>query len=105
MLSLNFHWLWFAGVILGLGLLLLFWSYRGAPIGLLRWLCFLLKVLGFAALAVCLLEPLWSGQRARPGANLFSIVADNSQSLQVKDRDANRSRGEALRDLLNPQRS
>ena len=105
MLSLNFHWLWFAGAILGLGLLLLFWSYRDAPFGMLRWLCFLLKVLGFAALAVCLLEPLWSGQRARPGANLFSIVADNSQSLQVKDRGANRSRGEAMRDLLNPQRA
>ena len=63
----------------------------------------MLKALGFAALALCLLEPLWSGQRARPGANLFSIVADNSQSLQVKDHGTRRSRGETLVELLNPQ--
>src|SRR5262249_7690473 len=45
------------------------------------------------------------GQRVQPGANLFAIVADNSEGLQIKDRGATRSRGELLRDLLNPQRS
>jgi uncharacterized membrane protein len=63
-----------------------------------------LKVLGLAALLTCLLEPLWSGQRARPGANLFAIVADNSQGLQIKDRGETRNRGEVLRDILDPQR-
>ena len=53
----------------------------------------------------CLLEPLWSGQRAKPGANLFAIVADNSQGLQIKDRGEKRTRGELLRELLNPQRT
>jgi uncharacterized membrane protein len=99
------RWFLSTSVVLGLGLWLLIWSYRATPVGRLRWLCFALKTLGLAALAVCLLEPLWSGQRARPGANLFSIVADNSQSLQVKDHDAARSRGEALLGLLNPQRA
>lgn len=84
-------------------MLLLVWSYRGSPRGGIRWLCLGLKLLGLAALATCLLEPLWSGQRARPGANLMAIVADNSMGLQIKDRGQTRSRGEALRDLLNPQ--
>ncbi len=60
---------------------------------------------GVAALAFCLLEPLWSGQRARPGANLFAIVADNSQGLQIKDPGQPKTRGEALRTLLDPQHS
>ena len=47
-----------------------------------------------------LLEPLWSGLHARPGANIFAIVADNSQGLQIKDRGETRSRGEVLRELL-----
>jgi uncharacterized membrane protein len=103
--SLSFagwSWLWFAAGAVGIGFLLLLWSYRSAsPV---RWICIPLKLLGFAALAVCLLEPLWSGQRARPGANLFAIVADNSQGLQIKDRDETKSRGELLREVLNSQR-
>src|SRR5213079_733628 len=50
-------------------------------------------------------EPLWSSQRARPGANLFALLADNSQGLQVVDRGETHSRGEVLRNLLNPQGS
>jgi uncharacterized membrane protein len=64
-----------------------------------------LKLLGVCALAACLLEPLWSGQRARPGANLFAIVADNSQGLQVKDRGETKTRAELLQDLLDPQQA
>jgi uncharacterized membrane protein len=86
-----------------LAILFLIWSYRAAPPGLPRYLCPFLKLLGVAALAACLLEPLWSGQRARPGANLFAIIADNSQGLQIKDRGATQTRGEFLRGLLNPQ--
>src|SRR6266478_3038982 len=99
------NWLWFAAGTLVLALLLLFWSYRAAPAGAARWVCLFLKMLGLVALALCLLEPLWSGQRARPGANLFAIVADNSQGLQIKDRGENRTRGDVLRDLLDLQRS
>src|SRR5262245_30044524 len=86
------------------GFLLLVWSYRVAGRGPLAWLCLTFKLIGFAALAACLLEPLWSGQHARPGANLFAIVADNSQGLQIKDRGSQHTRGEELRELLNPQR-
>lgn len=65
-----------------------------------RWLAALLKGIALATLALCLLEPLWSGQRARPGANLFAILADNSQSLSIRDPKATESRGRELKKLL-----
>jgi hypothetical protein len=80
------NWLWLTVILLSLALILLGWSYWRAGSAPLRWTCLLLKLLGFAALAVCLLEPLWSGQRARPGANIFAVVADNSAGMQIKDR-------------------
>ena len=49
---------------------------------------------------MCLLEPLWVSQRARPGANVFAVIADNSQSLQVTDAGQRSSRGELLREQL-----
>src|SRR5437667_9263251 len=96
-------WLWFAAATTGFALITLLWSYRAVPQGGVGRLCLGLKALGFAALALCLLEPLWSGQRARPGANLFAVVADNSQGLQVKDRGQSLTRGDFLRGLLDPQ--
>ena len=101
----GWNWLWPAAGAMCVALLLLIWNYRAAPRGIVRWVCLGLKLLGLAALALCLLEPLWSGQRAKPGANLLAIVADNSQGLQIKDRGETRSRGELLRDLLDPQRA
>ena len=92
-------------VALAAAAVLLAWSYRSMPGGRLRWACLALKLLGLAALAACLLEPLWTGQRARPGANLFAVVADNSRSLQVRDAGDARTRGEQLRELLDPGRS
>jgi len=87
--------------LLGVAALLLLWSYsKGTANRGLRSVCLLLKLCGFALLAACLLEPLWSGQRARPGANYFAVVADNSQGMQVKDRGETRTRAAALHDLL-----
>ncbi|MBL9202544.1 MAG: hypothetical protein JNL39_18680 [Opitutaceae bacterium] len=94
------HWLVPVLVFAGVAVLVLFWSYRAAVGHPLRWVCLGLKALGLAALALCLLEPLWLGQRARPGANLFAVVADNSQGLQVRDRGETESRGAGLRRLL-----
>lgn len=79
----------------------LIWTTRRAAAQ--RWVtlvCGLLKLAGLAALAWCLLDPLWVSQRARPGANVFAIIADNSQSLQIKDEGQPKSRGELLRDEL-----
>ena len=63
--------------------------------------CALLKLAGILLLVLALLEPLWVGQRARPGANFFAVLADNSQSLLVKDAGDAQSRGELLRQTLN----
>jgi len=86
-------------------LAVLFWSYRALAGQPLRWVCLALKAVGITALALCLLEPLWLGQRARPGANLFAVLADNSQGLQVKDQGETVSRGDSVRKLLDPQES
>lgn len=94
-------WLLPVVALLAFAALLLLWSYRRGSAGsAVRIACLLLKLVGFAALAACLLEPLWSGQRARPGANYFTIVADNSQGMQIKDRGETRTRGAVLQELL-----
>src|SRR6267378_389690 len=95
----GWNWFWPAMALVGLTLLFLIWSYRGA-VGGVRWICLVLKILGVGALAFCVLEPLWSGQRARPGSNLFAVIADNSQGMQIKDPGEKRSRGELLRESL-----
>ena len=90
-------WLVPGAIILASVLLLLAWSYRRAPGGGgFRALCLFLKLLGVLALAACLLEPLWTRERARPGANYFAVLADNSQGMKIKDRGASRTRGENL---------
>ncbi len=103
----GWNWLWPALALGTAILLVLGWSYRsstGFPAGL-RLACLALKALGIVALAFCLVEPLWLGQRARPGANLFAVLADNSQGLQVQDRGEAKNRGEALRALVDVQAS
>ena len=75
-------WMWPALLFLAGGLAVVFWSYRQVPGGgWARAACICLKLLGIAALTACLLEPLWSGQRAKPGANFFAVLADNSQGM------------------------
>ena len=97
------NWLWPVVLFGAVALAVLAWSYRASAGHPLRWVCLLLKAVGITALALCLLEPLWLGQRARPGANLFAVVADNSQGLQIHDRNDPRSRGDTLRALVDPQ--
>lgn len=98
----GWNWLWPAAGVLAATLVLLAWGYWAAPPSTARWLGPVLKLLGVAALAACLLEPLWSGQRARPGANLFAVLADNSQSLQIHDSGDPQSRGDTLRTVVSP---
>ena len=94
-------WAWPVAAGLVVALLFLAWGYRRAPAsGTVRWVCLALKLTGLLTLAACLLEPLWTRQRARPGANFFAVVADNSQGMQIKDGGSSQSRGETLRALL-----
>ena len=63
------------------------------------------KLAGFLLLAACLVEPLWSGTRAKPGENLFLILADTSHSLSIKDDTEQPSRSEQLKKLLSENNS
>lgn len=87
-------------LIVGIGAALIWAGHRSEVPARIRLGCGLLKSAGVLTLALCLLEPLLVGQRARPGANVFAIVADNSQSLQIKDAGRPQSRGELLRQEL-----
>lgn len=99
-------WLWpalCAGVAASLAIA---WSYsRGPGSGAFRTACAGLKFTGITALLGCLLEPTWSGQRAKPGANLLAIIADNSASMTLPSAAGSPSRGEELQRLLTGDRS
>lgn len=58
------------------------------------------KGIGIVALAVCLVEPLFTGTRPQPGSNLFLVVADNSRSLQLSDGVGGKARGLAMSERL-----
>jgi uncharacterized membrane protein len=95
------QWLTAAACVLAVAAALLAWSYGRARAGRsVRVGCALLKAIGFTALALALLEPLLAGVRPRRGANAFAVVADNSESLLIRDDKATQTRGEWLRDAL-----
>lgn len=94
-------WLLPAMLVVLLGLALLVWSYRHATLRASDKLAAAtLKFLGILALAACLVEPLWTGQRVKPGANYFAVVADNSQGMCIKDADAKEPRNAIMAALL-----
>ncbi len=96
------EWRWAVLATLAGALALSWWSYRRSELqGRLRITGIALRAIGSAIILLCLLEPLWTSQRARPGANWFALVADNSQGMQVHDAGAKESRGEQLRAFLN----
>ncbi len=95
------HWLGGAVLLVAAALAVVIWSYRRG--GLRSWVhgvAALLKGIGIVALAVCLVEPLFTGTRPRPGSNLFLVVADNSRSLQLSDSGERQSRGMAMKERL-----
>src|SRR5437660_129862 len=70
---------------------------RGTLTTGMRFVAAGLKTVAILLLAACLLEPLYSGKRARPGANKFALLADNSQSMMLKDDAQRQTRGEQLK--------
>lgn len=95
------QWMAVALGLLGVAGVALLWSYaRARARPSVRIVCAVLKALGFAALAISLLEPLLSGTRPRSGANAFAIVADDSQSLLIRDQGDTRTRGDRVREIL-----
>lgn len=95
-------WGWAALALGAAGLALLAWGYtRSASLGRFELAAAALKAIGLAGLAFCLVEPLISDTHARRGANMFAVVADNSQSMTIHDLGSKESRGEKLQALLN----
>lgn len=94
-------WLWPASIVAALTILTVWQAYRRTALtSRLRWAAMGLKAVGFLTLAICLVEPLWSAVRARPGSNIFVVLADNSQSLQIRDIAEGATRGEQMRQVL-----
>jgi len=95
------RWAVAALALLGVAAALLLWSYtRARAPGRVRWLAATFKALGFAALALALIEPLLTGIRPRKGANAFVVLADNSQSLQIRGEGTTATRGDWIRERL-----
>src|SRR6478735_7378739 len=95
------QWMMGAILLMAVATAALLWSYGRAPAtGSVRVWAAVLKALGFTALLLSLLEPLLTGSRPRPGANAFVVLADDSQSLLIRDEGAAGTRGDWMRDLL-----
>ena len=92
-------WIPVAVISVALIALLTLWGYRQSLMSPgLKFLGVTLKLSGVLLLAVCLIEPLFSGVRPRPGANLFVVLTDNSQSMTVQS--GSKIRGDTLLKLL-----
>ncbi len=101
------QWMTGALVLFGVAAVAILWSYSRAGVGTRRTVkvaAATLKAIGFAALVISLIDPLFTGTRPRKGANAFVILADNSQSLLIKDDDAANARGHWVREALRQDR-
>jgi hypothetical protein len=88
-------WLAVAAVVGVAAAVALVYGYRKAPGNRrVRVMAASLKAAGMAMLLVCLLEPMVSGTRARPQANLFVLLADDSCSLEIRDPGGGQSRAD-----------
>jgi hypothetical protein len=87
---------------LTLGVLIVTYFVTRGP-AWLKGVCLGLKAVAILLLAVCLVDPMYVGTRPKPGSNLFLVVADNSRSLQLADRGARQTRGEALKESITQQ--
>jgi uncharacterized membrane protein len=98
------NWLGPAILLSGAAIALLVWStIRTTRPGWVRNVSTLLKAAAIAMLGVCLVEPLYTGTRPRPGSNLFLVVADTSRSLELSNQGAGKSRGAVVQEQLRPE--
>lgn len=96
-------WLAPAILLIAAALAMLAWNLsRGRPRGWAGVVAPVLKSLGIVLLGVCLVEPLYTGTRPRPGSNLFLVVADTSRSLQLTNPGERDSRGAGVQKRLAP---
>ncbi|MCU0710954.1 MAG: hypothetical protein MUC43_02765 [Pirellula sp.] len=74
-------------------------SYRGSRMSIgMRVTSLAMRLLGIGLLLLCLLEPMGVEERAKPQANAFAVVVDNSQSVKeiwdVRGSDSTSDRSE-----------
>lgn len=97
----NRAWQLPAGVLLAVAVGCAVVAYVLTPLrGGERWVALALKVVGLALLAACLIEPLWTGTRAKPGENIIAVVLDRSASLTVQPGSRSLKRSETFAELL-----
>ncbi len=78
-------WVALAGSLLAILTLLSYW--RSSMPWTLKSLGIVLRCLGIGILLVCLLEPLGTLERPKPQANVFAILVDTSNSIDVVSQD------------------
>ncbi len=79
------QWMLPAALIAGALALLVLWGYtRPHAASSVRIWAATLKLVAILLLAVCLLEPMRSGTRPRPQANILPLLVDNSRSMLLK---------------------
>ena len=86
MISFSSPQWWIPAIILLIvAVLLVGWTAkRGRLTGRIRLLTMGCKMFALALLALCLIEPVWSGTHPKPHSNLFVLLADNSRSLTAE---------------------
>lgn len=90
------------GIVLGGALIVLvLWSwFRSRVTPSTGLIGATVKILAIVVLVLILIEPMRSETRPEPGANLFLIVADDSQSLAIRDAGEDQTRAEQLKAVL-----
>ncbi|KPK76367.1 MAG: hypothetical protein AMJ79_06875 [Phycisphaerae bacterium SM23_30] len=92
-----------AGILSLAGFLASVWTYRRIPnLKAAHKIAWAFKLLAIFILVLCLAEPLWIGKIAASGENYFVILADNSASMTVHEKDNVSGRGLAVKEMLNP---
>jgi hypothetical protein len=92
------NWLLPAGLLILVALGAIIWTYAQARTsGGWKALMIAMKLAAFLLLAICLLEPMVRYSRPEKGANLMVVMADDSQSLQIKDRGQSETRETRLK--------
>lgn len=97
------HWEynWLALVAMAVGLALVWRGYRRSPLGGARkWLAAGCKAAVVLLLGLLLLDPQWSREVPRKGANEVVLAADNGAGLNVADKTGGISRGEQMKRAL-----
>lgn len=95
-------WILPVGLLLAVAAAILIWSYvRSRASGPMKLLLTTMKLAALVLLGICLLEPMERSTHPEKGANLMVVMADDSQSLQIKDRGESDTRETLVKRILN----